>query len=150
MSDIVFTIETITDSQHGELADLWEASVRATHDFLSEEDIKFFRHLILTKYVHSALIECIKNDVGQMVGFLSVANQNIDMLFIHPDYRGKGVGKFLMNYALGEQHAYKVDVNEQNKQAVGFYEHFGFQTVSRSELDPTGKPYPVLHMKLSK
>ncbi len=42
----------------------------------------------------------------------------------------------------------KVDVNEQNPQAVGFYEHMGFRLVSKSELDGEGKPYPILHMQL--
>ncbi|ENH9207696.1 GNAT family N-acetyltransferase, partial [Vibrio vulnificus] len=42
----------------------------------------------------------------------------------------------------------KVDVNEQNPQAVGFYEHMGFKVVSRSPLDDMGKPFPILHMTL--
>lgn len=150
MSEIIFKIEPINESQHVEIADVWEASVRATHDFLHEEDILFFRELILEKYVHSAKIECIKNKANKIVGFISVAKQNIDMLFIHPDYRGKGVGKFFMEYAIETKQANKVDVNEQNNQAVGFYQYFGFKTVTRSELDPTGKPYPVLHMELKK
>jgi hypothetical protein len=42
----------------------------------------------------------------------------------------------------------KVDVNEQNEQAVKFYEQFGFQTISSSEPDgTTGKPHPMLHME---
>lgn len=44
----------------------------------------------------------------------------------------------------------KVDVNEQNEQAVGFYKHCGFETIKRSELDTSGKPYPTLHMELIK
>ena len=70
------------------------------------------------------------------------------MLFIDNDSRGKGIGKQLILYAINEQHATKVDVNEQNAQAVGFYEHMGFRTVTRSELDSEGKPYPILHMQL--
>lgn len=42
--------------------------------------------------------------------------------------------------------ATSVDVNEQNPQAIGFYEHHGFRTVSRTTHDPSGKPYPILHM----
>ncbi len=43
--------------------------------------------------------------------------------------------------------ALKVDVNEQNPQAVGFYEHMGFEVISRSPLDSLGKPFPLLHMQ---
>lgn len=46
------------------------------------------------------------------------------------------------------QNAIKVDVNEQNNHALGFYEHIGFKVVGRSPLDGQGEPYPILHMAL--
>ena len=39
-------------------------------------------------------------------------------------------------------------VNEQNPQAVGFYEHMGFETYQRTDHDEEGNPYPLLYMKL--
>ncbi|MEN0678671.1 GNAT family N-acetyltransferase, partial [Plesiomonas shigelloides] len=44
--------------------------------------------------------------------------------------------------------ATKVEVNEQNPLAVGFYEHMGFKVISRSPVDDMGKPFPILHMTL--
>ena len=41
----------------------------------------------------------------------------------------------------------EVTVNEQTPQAVGFYEHLGFQTYKRTECDEEGNPYPLLYMK---
>ena len=41
----------------------------------------------------------------------------------------------------------EVSVYEQNPQAVGFYEHLGFQTYKRTECDEEGNPYPLLYMK---
>ena len=41
-------------------------------------------------------------------------------------------------------------MNEQNAQAVGFYEHMGYKVVSRDELDTEGKPYPILHLEWKK
>jgi putative acetyltransferase len=70
------------------------------------------------------------------------------MLFIHPEYRGKRIGKTLLDYSIGKLRITKVGVNEQNEQAVGFYKHCGFKTVGRSELDASGKPFPILHMEL--
>ena len=58
------------------------------------------------------------------------------------------MGKALLQHAIESQKVNKVDVNEQNEQAVGFYLHSGFVTYKRSELDATGKPYPILHMEL--
>jgi len=47
-----------------------------------------------------------------------------------------------------ELNAERLDVNEQNPQALGFYLHEGFEVIGRSETDGLGQPYPLLHMKL--
>ena len=70
------------------------------------------------------------------------------MLFISPDARGKGIGSMLATHAIKELGATKVDVNEQNEQALGFYQHIGFSVTGRSPVDGQGKPYPLLHMAL--
>ncbi|WP_313419020.1 hypothetical protein [Sphingobacterium multivorum] len=41
---------------------------------------------------------------------------------------------------------YKVDVNEQNQQAVDFYLKKGYQLIGRSTVDGMGKSYPILHL----
>ena len=48
------------------------------------------------------------------------------MLFIDNNHRGIGIGKKLITYAIDNLQVTKVDVNEQNNQAVGiFYKHIG-------------------------
>lgn len=129
------------------LIDIWEKSVRATHDFLPEEEINNLKPLILNQYFHHVLLHKYVQD-GQIVGFIGTSSDNIEMLFIDPDFRGKGIGRVLINFALTELQIDKVDVNEQNLQAVGFYEKLGFKVIGRSELDGQGKPYPILHLKI--
>ena len=69
---------------------------------------------------------------------------------MHPDHKGKGIGKALFNHAVDQYKIDKVDVNEDNPEAVRFYEYMGFVTTSRSELDGLGKPFPILRMELKK
>lgn len=143
-----FLIDNIPESDYPEVVEVWEASVRATHHFLKEEDIAYFKPLILMVYLKAVDLRCVRNEHHRIIGFLGVADGKIEMLFIHPEARGKGIGKILVRYALDEMQVTKVDVNEQNEQAVGFYEHIGFKTVSRAEVDGLGKPYPILSMEL--
>ncbi|WP_073315399.1 GNAT family N-acetyltransferase [Aquimarina spongiae] len=143
-------IDTVSKEQYQEVVEVWEASVRATHHFLKEEDITYFKPLILNTYLDAVTLRCIKDEDQNIVGFLGVAEGNLEMLFIAPKYRGKRIGKTLLDYAINNLGVTKVDVNEQNEQAVGFYKHCGFEVINRSELDSTGKPYPILHMKLKK
>lgn len=142
------TIEPVVPNEYPEVTDVWEASVRATHHFLTESDILYFKPLILNDYLKAVELSCIKDDKGRILGFMGVHGDSLEMLFIHPDARGQGIGKQLLLHSIHHLNVQKVDVNEQNPQALGFYEHMGFVVVSRSERDGLGKPYPLLHMQL--
>lgn len=141
-------IDLVQKSEYGTLVEVWEASVRATHHFLKEEDILYFRPLILNTYLDAVELRCARDNQGKIQGFLGVADHNLEMLFIHPNNRGMGIGKKLLDYAIIALQVLKVDVNEQNEQALGFYLKQGFEVVGKSALDGSGKPYPILHMKL--
>lgn len=143
-------IENVEKTEHLKLIEIWEASVRATHDFLSEDDLQELKPLILEQYFDAVDLKCAKTNNGEILGFCGVHDGNIEMLFISPNARGKGVGSLLASHAINNQGARKVDVNEQNDQALGFYRHIGFSVIGRSPLDGQGKPYPLLHMELSK
>ncbi|QHL87349.1 GNAT family N-acetyltransferase [Nibribacter ruber] len=142
-------IDTISPSDYQELTAVWEASVRATHHFLEEKDIQFFKPLILNEFLAQLEVRCVREN-SKILGFVGIADGKVEMLFLHPDARGKGIGKQLLRYAISELNATEVDVNEQNDKAVGFYLHNGFVVESRSELDGMGKPFPLLHMGLKK
>ncbi len=138
----------VDEREYEQVAEVWEAAVRATHDFVREEDILFFRPLVregLGKIEHLA---AVRDEAGQVAGFVGAEGDRIEMLFIHPDWRGMGAGRRLVAHAIQEWDARALDVNEQNGQALGFYLALGFRVVGRSELDGTGKPYPLLHMRL--
>ncbi|QIY86476.1 acetyltransferase [Aeromonas hydrophila] len=127
----------------------WEASVRATHHFLQEADITALKPLILEHYFAAVDLVCARGEEGEIAGFCGVHDGNIEMLFIAPEARGSGVGRLLVAHAIQRQGARRVDVNEQNAQALGFYQHLGFEVTGRSPLDGQGKPYPLLHMALA-
>ncbi|MCC5903668.1 MAG: acetyltransferase [Halomonas sp.] len=143
-------IENVKKSDYPQLLEIWEASVRATHDFLAEEDLQELKPLILEHYFDAVELNVAKSSESDILGFCGVSDGNIEMLFISPAARGKGIGLLLATHAIKTQGATKVDVNEQNEQALGFYKHIGFSVVGRSPLDGQGKPYPLLHMELSK
>ncbi len=141
-------VQAVSSADYQEIIEVWEASVRATHHFLSEEWIVEHKPLILNQYLDMVNLSCVKDGNDRLIGFLGTAGGNVEMLFVHPDSFGKGVGKALMRFAIESQGATKVDVNEDNPQACSFYKSIGFEVTSRSELDGQGNPYPILHMSL--
>lgn len=143
----IFTdnIREVKESDYPDLVNIWESAVLNTHDFLKQEDFLYYKGQLTTYFRHVALYGFEQD--GRLVGFTGIAEDNIEMLFVHNDNRKKGIGKTLATYAIEELHAHRVDVNEQNAQAVGFYQHMGFTVSTRSELDSEGKAYPILHMR---
>ena len=80
--------------------------------------------------------------------FMGTEGERLEMLFLAPAERGKGLGKQLLQYGIRNYGIREVTVNEQNPQAVGFYEHIGFKTYRRTDRDEEGGPYPLLYMRL--
>ena len=137
-----------TASLTEQLLKLWESSVKATHLFLSEDEIENIK-----KYVPQALKEVpdliiIENENQIPVGFMGIAEQHLEMLFISNEERGKGLGKQLLQYGIENHSVNDLAVNEQNPLAKGFYEHMGFEVYKRTEYDEQGNPYPLLYMRL--
>ncbi|WP_231950432.1 GNAT family N-acetyltransferase [Legionella spiritensis] len=130
-----------------QLIEIWEKSVRATHEFLPDKAIHELKPLILNHYLDAVFLQCSKNMEGEIIGFIGIAEQKIEMLFISPDVQGHGIGSALCQYAIEHLGVTKVDVNEQNPRAREFYEKMGFNVVNRSEFDGQGNPYPILHME---
>lgn len=130
-----------------ELTQVWEKSVRATHDFLSENYITLLRHLLETQYLGAVNLFCTRDSHLRITGFAGTSPGKLEMLFIDPAYRGMGLGKKLLDYAIEHFHITELDVNEENAQARGFYERQGFEVVGRAELDGLGRPHPMLRMR---
>lgn len=127
---------------------VWEKSVRETHLFLSDAEIENIK-----KYVPEALNGVshliIANDKeGYLVAFMGIENEVLEMLFIMPEQRGKGLGKDLLSLGIEKYGVKQLTVNEQNPQAIGFYEHLGFKVYKRTDNDEQGNPYPLLYMHL--
>lgn len=130
------------------LLNLWESSVRHTHLFLSEQNIAALRPLVLQALQEISHLLTCNGDHKQPLGFIGIHEHKIEMLFVSPCAMGQGIGKKLVAQAVQALDVHYVDVNEQNPQALGFYEHMGFQVFDRSPRDEQGNPFPILHMKL--
>lgn len=139
-----------TESLINQLLEVWEDSVKATHTFLSNEEIENIK-----KYVPQALkgisrLIILENEKYQPIAFMGIEENKLEMLFIKNSERRKGLGKKLLNYGIENYGVNDLAVNEDNPQAKEFYEHMGFKVYQRNELDDQGNPYPVLYMRLER
>ena len=128
------------------MLEIWEASVRASHRFLTEDDIRSL-YPQAEEAVRQIETLWVMQDGPRLVGFMGVQERKIEMLFLHPDYFRKGLGKIFVELAFRDLNVEYVDVNEQNPDAVKFYERMGFRTFHRDASDDQGNPFPILRMK---
>jgi putative acetyltransferase len=142
----VNTIRASRPSDLPALIDVWSRSVRATHDFLSEQDYREIERSVADEYLPMTGVWVAADEQGRPIGFMGLSGAHIDSLFIDPDHRGTGVGKRLVAHAERISGPLTVDVNEQNQQAVGFYRRLGFVQTGRSPVDLQGRAYPLLHL----
>ena len=130
-----------------QLLKVWESSVKATHLFLSGDEIKNIKQYVPQALTDVPVLVIAENTNGNPLGFIGIADKKIEMLFISNENRGQGIGKMLIQYGITNYSVNEVVVNEQNPLAKGFYTHMGFEVCKRSDLDEQGNPYPLLYMK---
>ena len=126
---------------------IWRAAVDATHGFLSPEHRADIDAMVAEQFLPNAPLWLIEDEAGMVQGFLAMDGTMIDALFVDPAVHGRGLGTALVDHALALAPDATVDANEQAANALPFYESRGFVRIGRSETDPQGRPYPLIHLK---
>lgn len=133
-----------------ELTWIWEKSVKATHLFLSLEEIINIKRCIPDALRQVDYLVVAKNENGIPVAFMGINAQRLEMLFVLPEERGNRLGHRLIQFGIENYKINELTVNEQNSLAENFYNHMGFKVYKRTDFDEQGRPYPLLYMELSK
>ena len=145
---MIIEVKERTKNLMNQLIKVWEDSVKATHTFLSNDEIEKIKEYVpqALSNISYLIIETDKNE--NPIAFMGIEGNKLEMLFIKNSKRGKGLGKELLKYGIEKYGVNELAINEDNLQAKGFYEHMGFKVYQRNELDDQGNPYPVLYMRL--
>ena len=144
----IYEVQAKTPRLLESLLNVWEASVRTTHLFLSDVEINQIKKYVPQAFSEVERLTAAADASGKPVAFMGVTGERLEMLFVAPEVRGTGIGKQLLLHGIESYGVREVTVNEQNPQAIGFYEHMGFATYKRTDFDKEGNPYPLLYMKL--
>lgn len=142
----MMTIRASRPGEGGRIIEIWRGAVDATHDFLTPEDRLAIDDLVCG-FLPDAPLWLAVDAKDYPLGFMLIEGGHMEALFIDPACRGKGIGAALVRHGLAFHPAMTTDVNEQNPQAIGFYEKMGFVRTGRSALDGQGRPYPLIHLK---
>ena len=130
-----------------QLLEVWESSVRATHKFLSENEILKIKQYVPKALTNVDILTIAINDKTP-IAFMGIKSNKLEMLFVASTEQGKGIGTELLQYGIKKYSVNDLRVNEQNPNAQIFYKKNGFYIYNRTEFDEQGNPYPLIFMKL--
>jgi putative acetyltransferase len=128
------------------ITEIWRGAVDATHHFLTPEDRVAIDAMVCDFLPFAPLWLAVhENDYAQ--AFMLIDDGHMEALFVDPALRGTGIGAALVQHGLTHHPKMTTDVNEQNIQAVRFYQRMGFRETGRSPIDGQGRPYPLIHLE---
>lgn len=147
-------IKELGSKYYPELVDIWAASVRSSHHFLSDDYFNYIHAHLASDYFPAVTLygAFFAASPAECLGFMGLAREaestrvSVEMLFINPAWQRQGIGRTLLDYAKSRGLPVILDVNEQNSTALDFYLKQGFEITGRSPLDASGKAYPLLHL----
>lgn len=140
-------IRKATVSDGMKVMEVWRRAVDATHGFLKPDDRRDIESEVAA-FLPNAPLDLAVDEADSAIGFMLLDGGHLEALFIDPAFHGKGIGRALVDEAVKRFPSLSTDVNAQNLQAVGFYEHLGFERTGYSALDGQGRAYPLMHLAL--
>ncbi len=122
---------------------MWRASMERalqwTDPHTLDEQLAYLASLVQQHSVYLAVDEDA-GDTRRVVGLLVVGDGELDQLYVHVDYQGRGVGTRLLDLAkslsLGGLQLYTFEINQG---AQRFYERHGFVVIGRGVEAESGR-----------
>lgn len=143
----MITYRMATPADLSAVLQIWERSVRATHHFLTQTDIDTIKKELQVFLPEVELVLAVMTETDTIVGFGSVGDKCLTMLFLDKSAIGKGIGSRFFDYLLTRYPFTRLEVNKDNPQALAFYLRKGFRVVAEKLTDDEGRPFPILVME---
>ena len=89
MEKKIVQVQERTQQLIRQLLNVWESSVRATHDFLSEEEIIKIREYVPMAIENVEHLIIAEKESGEPAAFMRIDGNRLEMLFLSPEARGK-------------------------------------------------------------
>ena len=115
-----------TDSEA--IITIWYDTQSLAHPFLSNEFIDKVRVMMKDIFIPNSKTWVYEND-DEIIGFVSMMNNEIGGLFVNPNKQSKGIGTTLVNYVKTMHESLEVEVFKNNTIGTSFYNKYGFKLI---------------------
>ena len=119
-------------AHHAELSDIWERSVRATHHWFDEADIRLLK-ATLPAHIDAFAHLLVAREKEKILGFIGIHDHFMDMLFVDADMQRRGIGTALLHAAERQFAVDSTSVLKDNQAAQAFYQQMGYKPICSTE-----------------
>lgn len=119
-------IESRDENLVNEILGVYEKSIEHLNGVMPKESMEEIKNNTekMIKNIENLII--VKNDEENIIGFMGCENENLEMLYLHPDYKKQGIGKELINIAINNHNVNKAHIVKINTDGIDFCRHMGF------------------------
>lgn len=119
-------IESRDENLVNEILGVYEKSIEHLNGAMPKESMEEIKNNTekMIKNIENLII--VKNDEENIIGFMGCENENLEMLYLHPDYKNQGIGKELINIAINNHNVNKAHIVKINTDGIDFCRHMGF------------------------
>ena len=120
------------------LVAIWEKASTVAHPFLDAAFVAREKHDLTTQHLHNAETWVLEAN-GCPAGFIALIGDEIGGLFVDPSHHGQGLGRTLVDYAVGIKGSLRVEVFEKNSIGRRFYQQYGFIELDSYDHESSGE-----------
>jgi putative acetyltransferase len=126
------------------LVAIWEKSSAIAHPFLDNDFTKMVKTAMTDMYLPNSET-WVFEEKNEIIGFISMLDNEIGGLFVLPNHHSKGIGSLLLKHISQFHNELEVEVFDENKIGKPFYIKKGFTLINDYLHEGTNQK--VLRMK---
>ena len=126
------------------IMNIWLQASTLAHPFLDDDFVEQVKKDMRNKYIPNSET-WVYEESSSIVGFVSMAENEIAGLFVAPNQHARGFGTQLVNFVTQFHETLEVEVFKDNKIGRAFYDKYGFEII-KDYLEENSK-CQVLRMK---
>ncbi len=141
----IYSVSKLLDrSEIDTLVEIWLEGSKTAHHFIEPSYWQNHAAAMKETYIPQSETWLFRDNTGRIAGLVSLMDNYLAALFVHPQKQGQGIGGKLMAKAKELKSELHLAVYAKNKSAVNFYQKSGF-SIHETRIDPqTGEEELVM------